>query len=180
MKLFYTVVSSEEVPQSSPTLSLGGFKSSSPVPNGSYNSLFPDISSYSVQRDLTTYVGLILQNTSGRDVNNIKVWIPNVESNFCKFRLSVVELDGNQMEEIPSPNSKPLYAEFYDTSEEDKFEVPKTLPPKAMLGLWIERSFDSKSEELQLRNNCDYLYEKVDQSKETCEKNSIKISFDYA
>lgn len=180
MRLFYTVASSEDAQQSSPLLSLGGFRSSSLVPNGSFNSLFSDISTYSIQKNLVEYIGLILQNTFDKPVNSISIWIPKIESNFCKFRLSVVELDSKgEMEMIPSINSKPVYAEFYETSEEDKFEMPNILQPGDMLGLWIERSFDEESEEFLMRGNCDYLYEMIDKKPKYSEGSSIKVSFEY-
>lgn len=182
MKLFYTVISGQDAQQSSPSLSLGGFKSSSVVPNDSYNSLFSDISSYSIQKNLVEYIGLILQNTFQTGVTNISLWIPEVKSNICKIRLAIVELTPEgEMEAIPTINSKPVYAEFYETSEDNKFQIEDfVLQPEGMLGLWLERSFNEESEEFLMRNNCDYLYSNIDNKKNTSEKVSLKINFDYA
>lgn len=182
MKLFYTVTSSEGKEQADPSLSLGGFCSSSNVPNNSASSLFSDLSLYSFQESMTEYIGLILKNTFDREVYNISIWIPKKEENYCKFRIAVVELTSSgEMETIPNKESRPLYAEFYETSENDKFELPDfVLKPGGMIGLWLERGFNEDSEEFLMRNNCDYIYEKGNQGVEKIEENSLKISFEYA
>lgn len=180
MRLFYTISSQEGKSQKDPLLSLGGFRSSSMVPNDTLNAIFGDISEYSIQKRLPEYIGLILQNTFSSLVESISIWIPSVEGRYCKFRLAVVELSpSNEMETISTVNSKPLQAEFYECSEEGKFELEGiTLSPGQGIGLWLERTLDPNSEDLQMRNDCLYLYEnsgKVD----NIESGEIKIEFEY-
>lgn len=181
MRLFYTISSQENLPQKDPLLSLGGFRSSSMVPNDAFNAIFSDISEYSVQKGLPEYIGLILQNTFSSSVENISLWIPEVKGRYCKFKLAVVELSpSGEMETISTVNSKPLQAEFYECSEDDKFHLQEViLEPGEGIGLWIERTFDMSSEDLQLRNNCFYLYENLDKIS-TMESGELKIEFEYA
>ena len=180
MRLFYTISSQEGKSQKDPLLSLGGFKSSSMVPNDAFNAIFGDISEYSIQKKLPEYIGLILQNTFNSSVENISIWIPNLKRGYCKFRLAVVELlPTNEMETISTINSKPLQAEFYECPEGDKYFLQGiVLGPGKGIGLWIERSFDMESEDLQMRNDCFYLYENSDKVNDI-ESGEIKIEFEY-
>lgn len=180
MRLFYTVSSEENKTQKDPLLSLGGFRSSSMVPNDAFNALFGDISEYSIQKGLPEYIGLILQNTFNTAVENISLWIPKSKTRYCKFRLAVVELlPTNEMETISTINSKPLQAEFYECSEDDKFSLQGVvLKPGEGIGLWIERLLDIESENLQLRNNCFHLYENFDKE-DVVETGELKLEFEY-
>lgn len=180
MRLFYTVSSKEGQPQKDPLLSLGGFRSSSMVPNDAFNALFGDISEYSIQKGLPEYVGLILQNTFSSAVENIFIWIPRQAGRYCKFKLAVVELSPtNEMETISTINSKPLQAEFYECSEEDRFSLEGiTLNPGETIGLWLERTLDTEAQSLQLRNNCSYLYETFGKE-DIVETGELKFEFEY-
>jgi hypothetical protein len=182
MKLFYTAISGPETIQGSPLLSLGGFKSSSPVPNSSFGSLFSDLSPYTIQKGLVgEYTGLILQNVLQVPVQNLKICIPKIEGGFCKYKLSVVELNSQQeMESIPSITSKPLYAEFYSAEIDNPIEILTVMPPQAQLGLWIERTLDFDSEELVKLTDCNHLFETKDKLRQTIEEVTLKIDFEYA
>lgn len=187
MELFYTVVSSRGAIQPRPSLSLGGFQSASKVPNGSLGNLFDEISPYGLQNPQAQYIGLILQNTLDQEIKSLSFWIQKQagKSYLCNYRLAVVELSpSGQMEAIPSINSKPLYAEFYETSQSDAIELNFFVPFKYQdaLGLWIERTVDKNSDEMKLRNDCDHLYEMFKQGivPETEEEVELKIKFEYA
>ena len=184
MELFYTVASREGVAQSKPELSLGGFCSSSKVPNAALDNLFGEVSAYSLQKPRTEYVGIILKNTI-KPVSSLRFWMEVAQGTLCKYRLSVVELsDDGQMELIPSQNSKPLYAEFYETSPSDPITLSFTEPFVVgdKLGIWIERSINRESEEYTKRNDCDSLYkmfiEGTAWDKE--EQVELKIDFEYS
>lgn len=181
MRFFYTIVSQPEIAQNNPFLSLGGFKSSSGVPNTSFNSLFSDLSSYLIQKSLPEYIGLILENTFNEPVKDIKIYIPKIIGYYCKYRLAIVELSNNgEMEIITTINSKPLYAEFYETDANNKIELTGEMKPGSQVGLWVERSLDMTCEELVKSTNCDYLFQTKDIVKEIIENVSLKVDFDYA
>jgi hypothetical protein len=184
MELFYTVSSQPGVAQSKPALSLGGFLSSSKVPNGSLGNLFDEMSPYTLQNSRAEYIGLILKNTL-KPVASMSLWVKSQEGNICKFRIAPVELTENgEMELVPSVNSKPLYAEFEETSETNKIDLSfeKSFEVGAMLGLWIERTVDMSSDQVVNRNNCQYLYQmfKDGQKWPTQEEVELKIEFEYA
>src|SRR5574344_1912053 len=144
MEFFYTVSSQPGVAQSKPVLSLGGFLSSSKVPNGSLGNLFAEMSPYTLQNSRAEYIGLILTNTL-KPITSMSLRVKQFSGNICKFRIAPVELTENgEMELVPSVNSKPLYAEFEEASEANKIDLSfeGTFAVGAMLGLWIERTVD--------------------------------------
>lgn len=59
MRLYYTVSSGYNDPQSKLVNSLGGFKSSTPVPNDQDNNVFDELSLLSLVKGKTQYIGLI-------------------------------------------------------------------------------------------------------------------------
>ena len=121
MKLYYTVSSRQDALQAKPNLSLGGFKSSSPVSNSVFNSLFGDLSLLSLERANKEYIGLVLKNDLLQATDTIKIWLEPALNGYCKYRVAVVELSTtNEMEAIPTLYSQPMYAEFYEVNSEEE------------------------------------------------------------
>ena len=140
MKFYYTVVSQPNVPQSDPALSLGGFKSSSSIPNADFGNLFSDISAFTMQSGKNQYIGLILENVLNKTISSTKIWIETPENSVCSYRIAVVELsDDGEMELIPTINSKPFEAEFQKTSKDEPIEIVGEFNTGSQVGIWIER-----------------------------------------
>lgn len=181
MELFYTVTSQEGVAQSKPTSSLGGFCSTSKVPNGTLENLFSEISPYTLQHPKAEYIGLILKNTWG-DISNLSLWMEVPDNSLCKYRIAVVQLtDSGEMEVISGVGSRPLYAEFETTSQYDKLvlDFGEAFSKNQMLGLWIERTINLESDEYKKRNDCDTLYRMYQEKVfwDTEEEVELKIEF---
>lgn len=140
MKFYYTAVSKPNVPQSDPALSLGGFKSSSAVPNADFGNLFSDISSFTIQSGRNEYIGLILENVLDKTISNLKLWIETPKDSVCSYRLAIVELsDEGELERVSTINSKPFVADFQETSKENPIEIVGDFTPQSQVGVWIER-----------------------------------------
>jgi len=167
-----------DTPQQKANQSLGGFKSSSLVPNSSFGSLFSDISSLFIERDLPEYIGIILINEMEVESTDIKLWITRDIDSICKYKVSVVELNSrNEMEMLPSINSKPLYAEFYDANSIDNaINIPPMLSNE-QYGIWIERSLDKESSSYVNRGNCEVLYNNPNIFDNKIEEFEVKIQF---
>jgi len=116
MRLYYTQISAEDTPQTRPDLSLGGFKSSSLVPNNSFSNLFSDISCYSVSENRDEYIALALVNETGVVAENVTFYFDyqdavdirqmNVEFAFVAFNV------GGEIEVVPNTYAQPLNATF--------------------------------------------------------------------
>jgi hypothetical protein len=147
MKLYYTNPTAEEYPQSDPRLSLGGYKSASPVPNDSFDNLFGEISQFMLSKNIPEdeYIGLILKNETAYNIQGITLWFDYGNNAFSTFKVAAVNLtpDANgvlKMEHIPSRTSQPLYADFYEANGVGNAVEIGDLEVGEMVGLWIVRS----------------------------------------
>ena len=95
MRLYYTVSSGYNDPQSKLVNSLGGFKSSTPVPNDQDNNVFDELSLLSLVKGETQYIGLILKNELGVEVKNVQLWFETPEGSYGSFQLAAVQTDKN-------------------------------------------------------------------------------------
>jgi hypothetical protein len=147
MKLYYTNPTTEEVVQSDPRLSLGGYKASSPVPNDSFDNLFGEISQFTLSKNVPEdeYVGLILKNETTYNIQGITLWFVYGDNPFSVFKIAAVNLTADtskvlKMEHVPSRTSKPLYADFYEANGQGNAVEIGDLEVGEMVGLWISRS----------------------------------------
>jgi hypothetical protein len=176
LKLYYTGPRSYLAVQQKPSYSLGGYPSSSIVPNGQNGSLFSEVSSYTKQNEITEVIGLILKNED-EDIEDLQFYFDLPDNCIGQYQIAVVALSKDSkdqyiMEEIGNSESLPYYAKFHDALKDS----PVGLGPLAqngMLGVWIKRSitFSIKDDE-QVWN--DYLNLVVDVNKE-----SIGLKFTY-
>lgn len=145
MFLYYTIVSAENNIQQKPQLSLGGFKAINKVDSNKLNNLFSDISQLTVANySQNLYIALILRNELSADCENIKIFFTYPENCYSKLRIAAVNLvedkDGFlQMEHVETPNSKPLFAEFFEADGVDNAVNIGDLEPGESVGIWIER-----------------------------------------
>ena len=145
MFLYYTIVSAEDHIQQKPQLSLGGFKAINKVDSGKLNNLFSDISQLTVANyNQNLYIALILKNELSSTANNVKIYFSYPENCYSKLRVAAVNLFEDsegflQMEHVETPNSKPLFAEFFEADGLDNAVNIGNILPGDMIGIWIER-----------------------------------------
>lgn len=77
MKFYYTTSEGVDKVQQNPANSIGGYMSSTPVPNGRLNSLFDDITERQLTDPQSSYIGLMLVNDSLTTVTGLKIWVDN-------------------------------------------------------------------------------------------------------
>jgi len=146
MRLYYTS-STLNTPQTKPSLSLGGYKAVSPIPNDQFGNLFGDISMYTVKNAVDQhYIGLILVNEKAA-ASSVYLWFEHPEGAYSKMRVAAVDLlvdpEGNQyMEQIPAYTSKPLYAEFHEANGEANKVDLGPIPAGGAIALWINRELN--------------------------------------
>ena len=145
MKLYYTTTAGQDQVQSNPEISLGGYRSSSLVPNNLIDNLFGGITQFLLSRDSQEeYIGLILENELSQSVYSIRLWFIYPESCYSKFLIAAVDLvvDSQgvlRMENIPNRYSKPLYATFFESDGEGNAVDLGDMISGEMVGLWISR-----------------------------------------
>lgn len=106
-----------EAPQTDPMKSLGGYISSSPVPNGATNEIFDLISIRSLKERIANTIAIGLVNKFDTAVNDVKLKMVCQQDAICDFRVAAVTVDKNWcMEHINNRFAEPVNAEFYDAT----------------------------------------------------------------
>lgn len=147
MKLYYTTSQGSEQTQDKPTLSLGGYKSSSPVPNSKFGNLFGEISQMTISSyNQNSYIGLILKNELPGAANNVKLWFDYSANCYSKLRVSFVQLSTDSegqlyMERVSDKFSKPLMivTDFVEADGEANQVDVSSFPIGTQIGVWVER-----------------------------------------
>jgi hypothetical protein len=146
MKLFYTGATIAQGVQNDPFQSLGGFASSSPVPNNALNNLFSDLSYTGAMQKKQVTRGLILQNTLGFDCTDVLFGYqyPAFVGATFKLLTAIVTVNSSQsIERIPNSDGTPIYATFTEANivPADSVNNSIDLGPianNAMLGVWLQ------------------------------------------
>jgi len=103
--------------QNDPMRSLGGFVSSSPVPNAAVNGIFDLISSLTLEKRQKEVVGICLINKFEFPVKNVTLKIIGDDTNLAEFRVAAVSVGPDLfMEKIANRYQEPIQAEFCSAS----------------------------------------------------------------
>lgn len=109
-----SLAKSSEAAQTDPAKSLGGYISSTPVPNGELNALFDLISSHTLEKKKKETIALALVNKLDQAVNNVTLKVVVGNENLATFRVAAVKPDSSlAMEHISNRYAEPLAANFY-------------------------------------------------------------------
>lgn len=110
-----SLVKSPDAPQTDTAKSLGGYVSSTPVPNGELNALFDLISSYTLEKRKRETIALGLVNKLSQAVTNVTLKIVVDKENLATFRIAAVALNNSMaMEKIANRYAEPMSAEFHN------------------------------------------------------------------
>ncbi len=144
IELYYTGARASEQEQKNPSVSLGGYKSSTKVPNARLSNLFSDISLLAEQRGLTEVIGIIAKNAYTSPISAIKAWFVYPTSPFTSYEIAIVatscECNEPYMEQLQDRFSLPYTAEFHPATETSKLSVTGTIEAGSYFGIWIKRS----------------------------------------
>lgn len=148
MKLLYTVSSAYMAAQTKSIYSIGGFPSSTQVPNDVFSNLFDELSLLTIKNAKTEYRAIVLQNDSDKVTSNVQMWFEVPEDAYCNFQIGATVLtqstnDEQYMELIPSIYSKPFNTQLYDATEDSRVTIGD-IEPGQMIGLWISRSINKE------------------------------------
>lgn len=178
MKLYYTGAKIYLTAQINKEKSLGGFPSITPIPNSQLGNLFSNISSYTLQNEIMSVIGVVLKNETGLDLSNVSFYFNLPEVVVGEYQIAAVNLsiDSNgryYMEEIGNSNSLPYYATFYSANGVENAIDLGPIQSNGMLGLWIKRivTFNSKTD--------DQLWEDFINGVQDINKENITLVFEY-
>lgn len=148
IRLYYTVRSGYNASQMKISNSLGGYKSSTPVPNDVFNNIFDELSLNTIANNKSQYIALVLKNEGEEIVSNVNVWFtPKGENVYCDYTIGATKMltdnEGNPiMESVETIYSKPFQIQLYPATEENKATIGD-IQPNEEIGLWICRTVDS-------------------------------------
>ena len=113
-----SLTKTQDNPQSDASRSLGGYISSTPVPNAALNTLFDLISSYTLEKKSKETIAIGLINQFDKPVRDIELKIVTDENHEAVFKIAAVAVssDDYAMEKIANRYQEPMLAEFYDAS----------------------------------------------------------------
>lgn len=105
-------------PQSDVNKSLGGYVSSTTVPNGALNVVFDLISSYTLEKRTPETLAFALINKFDKPVKDVELKLVTDEGNLAMFKIAAVSVDSETMamEHIANRYEQPINAEFHDAS----------------------------------------------------------------
>lgn len=150
MILFYTGSIKPNTPQKDPNLSLGGYISSSIVPNGSLNNLYPNIGLTDLKTNRPETRVIALTNITGADINGFQIWFTTSSTSFAKIELGVAQpmYDGECQcqffEMLNDATCIPYYTTFASyEGQSNAYVFTGVFEKGATLGLFLQRSLIS-------------------------------------
>lgn len=186
--IYYTGAKKSEERQDNPSLSLGGFKSSSQVPNGTIHNLFPKITQSTVIKNHKIIRMIVVHNPTNASMANVKLWSENGE--FSKILIAAIfpaydtECEVYYFEEVANEQSLPYQGTLAEYSETTPLLIPELLPNQ-IVGIWLRKELDlDKFNELEKGQNdlsCEATIEilQIEETDPILEDNvKINISWD--
>lgn len=149
MILLYTGAPSNGGAQINADKSLGGYISSSPVPNGRLDNIFSLVSKSIVLGKKSEIRMIALKNTTGAPVTNVKIY-SNVLGSSVKLKLAAVAPYLNEsnvpvFESVQDGYSLPYQATLdYYLDADDAIEIP-SISANETIGIWILREINTAS-----------------------------------
>lgn len=147
MKLYYTTITGHLNENKDPRKSLGGYRSSTYIPNGRLGSLFTDITDFSIDNPKDEYIAICLFNETPV-AQSVQLWFETgAENNPCysKIELAAVSMPLSSgypaMEFVRSNVERPYVGDFAEYTTDNKANIG-TIASNTGIGLWIRRSLD--------------------------------------
>jgi len=178
MQLFYTGAFKQGEEQQNPVQSLGGYVSSSQIPNNVSGNLFSSIDTIEPK---TVVRGIAFYNESTSPLTGLKLWIDLPEDNVGHYEVAIVALAeddcGFYMERIQNENATPYLGVFASVDGEDNALEIGSMDAESYYGLWIRRTLNSET--ANDFNNCDALYIKYQAEEALPENETMSLSFSW-
>lgn len=120
MKLYFSGATAKFASQNDVTKSLGGFMSSTPIPNNRIGALFSGVSMYNLKERLPETMAFFIYNDTGSDITNLTVQQIYQNKlgepiNVCNFDWAVVQPNENfSIEKIGNKMEQPFNATWFN------------------------------------------------------------------
>lgn len=144
MVLYYSGADRVGMAQNQPEKSLGGYISTSVIPNGMINSIFSTISRSVVEKQKRDTRLIVLTNTTGVIVTDVKIYIEQTPNSVSNIKMAAVSPATDQcsnlfFESIPNTESLPYQATLdLHNGIGNAIEVGD-MAIGATIGIWLSR-----------------------------------------
>ena len=182
MKLYFTGAASFNAEQKDKNKSLGGYKSSTEIPNDLLGNLFGDISMYTLDEKLRETKAIIIYNESNSDLEDLYIWFDKITDSLGLFEVAAVALTPNSsgevyMEYIDNIRASPYVGNFVQADTVSNKQLLSNLfESKSYLGLWLRRSI-TNSDKSQF--NPDTLYSKYLAQQSLVTQGKVNITLEW-
>lgn len=143
--LFYTGANKSNAIQGNPSLSLGGWISSSQVPNDYLNNLFSDIDYTTIKNDLKPIRVLGFKNLTGGIIPSFSVYTITPVNTSAKFKIGIIlnAIDAScncpYFEQLVSELANPFYVVLADCEGSSNALNLTNIPVNQFVGIFIQR-----------------------------------------
>lgn len=167
--LYYTGSIQPNAIQDSPSKSLGGYVSSSIVPNDVINNLFSDIYWYDLKNNLKHIRVIAFLNTTDETIDDFTVHVNSHEDNVSKLKIGIIknavdeECDVKYFETLPNSTAIPQYVGLEECEGSVNSLMLNDIPPKHYVGIFIQRELiPDKNPEVDGKDgvSCDAMHDK--------------------
>jgi len=180
MIIYYTGATREGETQPEASLSLGGYLSSSVIPNDVLGNLFSGLSRNLLENKIRETRGIVLQNDSAQQATGIRLWFVVDAESKVEYRVAVVTLAeddcGRYMELLPNGNATPYTATFNSANGEPNAINLPNMDSNAIIGLWIERAV---KDDVTAVETCDEVYTRYQNDEELETEETVSLIIDY-
>lgn len=143
MRLYYTNITGADLSQSRPDLSLGGFRSTTIIPNNNFSNLFSDLSCYSISENRDEYIAASLLNETGVIAQNVTMYFVYPETRQKNIEMAFVAFNANsEIEVVPNPYSAPYTGIFNAADGELNAVNIGDIAIDGQIGIWFKKILD--------------------------------------
>ena len=127
--------------------SLGGYPSSSSIPNARIANLFSTITKKTVTTNQYEVKMIVIKNTTGNTVSGITIYTTTPDNSLCQLQLAAVSptidsCNNPVFESIIDSQSLPYQATFSSCEGTENAITISSLANNAYIGLWVKKSID--------------------------------------
>lgn len=122
LSIYYTGAAKFTASQNDASKSIGGYISSSIIPNGMLSNLFGDISAYTKSiANRSEYRAIAIKSTSAPTKSNLKAYFTypqsnNADSNVCDYQIGYLSPQADQCGDLMTELLSSIYAQPYTVS----------------------------------------------------------------
>lgn len=143
--LFYTGANKSNAIQTNSARSLGGWISSSQIPNEVLNNIFGNIDYTIVSKNLKSNRVIAFKNTTGSIIPTFKIWTISPLDSFAKFKIGIIlnsiepSCNFPYFEQLSSEAASPMYVSLAECEAEVNALTLSNIPIDQYVGIFIQR-----------------------------------------